>query len=207
MLNLFNRFTNKKILLISGGLILLMIGVIVLYIYNLISETIFTILLFVLIMSFTTLTSELVQRKVRKRLEDKKKGKVLTFEDEIEFSKPLKTLSANYGSVSLYLEEKVLYALIKINDAETFFSKEQQQIKYNIDAKKYNKLIQFYIFDNKDYDFFRQITIINYQSDKFYVGSFICDKETKTIYQSDNVKRNEEYEPIYNHFLELINIK
>ena len=204
MLNLFNKFSNKKILLISALLLLLMVGVVVLYIFHLLSETIFTVLLFILVMAFTTLTSELFQRKFRKKLEDKKKGKVLTYNNELSFSKPLKTIKANYGNVSLYLEDNVLYALIKIVDAETFFSKEQQQIKYNVDTKKYNKLIQFYLFDIKDYNYFRQISIINYQSEKFYVGSFICDDTSKTFYQADNVKRNEEYEPIYNHFLELI---
>ena len=95
---------------------------------------------------------------------------------------------------------------MKVTDAETFFSNDQQQVKYNVDTKKYNRLIQFYLFDVKDYDYFRKISIINYQSDKFYVASFIVDDESKTIYQSDNVARNEEYEPIYKEFLKLINV-
>ena len=67
MLNLFNKFSNKKILLISALLLLLMVGVVVLYIFHLLSETIFTVLLFILVMAFTTLTSELFQRKLRIR--------------------------------------------------------------------------------------------------------------------------------------------
>ena len=207
MFNLFSKLTKKQILLICGILLLLMVGVITLYIFNLISETIFTVLLFILIIVFTSLTSTLIQRKIEKRMEDKKKGKLLTFEGDLSFSKPLKTIKSNYGKVELYLNNNILYALIHVRDAETFFSEEQQQVKYNVDTRKYNKLIQFYIFDNKDYNLFRKISIINYQSDKFYVGSFIADYELKTIYQSDNVKRNEEYEPIYNEFLKLINVE
>ena len=206
MFNLFNRLTKKQILLVCGILLVLMAGVIALYVFELISETIFTILLFILVIVFTSLTSTLIQRKIEKKMEDKKKGKVLSYEGKLSFSKPLKTLKTNYGDVELYLSNTVLYALIHVDSAEVFFSEEQQQVKYNVDTKKYNKLIQFYIFSSKDYQYFRKISIINYQAEKFYVASFIADDMTKTIYQSDNVKRNEEYEPIYNEFLKLINV-
>ena len=207
MFNLFNRLSNKKILLLSGILLLLMVGVVLLYVFSLISETIFTIGLFLLIILFTSFTSTLMNRRIQKKMEDKKKGKVYTFDEEVCFSKQLKTLKSNFGSVDLYLEEKILYVMINVDKADVFFSEEQQQVKYNVDKKKYDKLIQFYIFDSKDYDYFRKISILNYQADKFYVGSFIKDNLNKTIYQSDNVKRNEEYEPIYNHFLKLLSIK
>lgn len=206
MFNLFNRLTKKQIQLVCGILLVLMVGVIALYVFELISETIFTILLFILVIVFTSLTSTLIQRKIEKKMEDKKKGKVLSYEGKLSFSKTLKTLKTNYGDVELYLSNMVLYALIHVDSAEVFFSEEQQQVKYNVDTKKYNKLIQFYIFSSKDYHYFRKISIINYQAEKFYVASFIVDEETKTIYQSDNVKRNEEYEPIYNEFLKLINV-
>ena len=207
MLNLFKNLSNKKILLISGGLLLLMVGVVVLYIFKIFNETVFTIILFLLIMLFSSFTSTLMQRKIQKRLEDKKKSQMYTYTSELAFSEPTKRLKANYGLVDLYLEERVLYVLIKVKDTDVFFSKEQQQVKYNIDTKKYDKLIQFYIFDTKDHELYRKISIINYQAEKFYVGSFICDNETKTIYQTDNVKRNEEYKLIYNQFLKLINVE
>ena len=206
MFNLFKNLSKKQILFICGGLLLLMVGVIVLYIFNLITETFFTIGLFLLIIFFTSLTSSLIQRKIEKKLEDKKKGKIHKFEGNLSLDKPLKVLKSNYGNVEVYVADKVLYALVKVESAEIFFSEEQQQVKYNVDTKKYNKLIQFYLFDVNDYAYFRKISIINYQSDKFYVASFIADYELKTIYQSDDVKRNAEYEPIYNEFLKLINI-
>ena len=206
MFNLFKNLSKKQILFICGGLLLLMVGVIVLYIFNLITETFFTVGLFLLIIFFTSLTSSLIQRKIEKKLEDKKKGKIHKFEGNLSFDKPLKVLKSNYGNVEVYVADKVLYALVKVESAEIFFSEEQQQVKYNVDTKKYNKLIQFYLFDVNDYAYFRKISIINYQSDKFYVASFIADYELKTIYQSDDVKRNAEYEPIYNEFLKLINI-
>ena len=110
------------------------------------------------------------------------------------------------ADLDLYLEDKALYSLIKVNDVELFFSEDQQQIKFNIDKKKYDKLIQFYIFDTKDESLFRKISILNYQSKTFYVGSFIVNEISKTIYQTDNVKPNDEYQNLYNHFLELINV-
>lgn len=206
MLNFFNRFSNKKLILILSALVVLMVGVVVLYAYSLLNETIFTVVLFLLIIAFSTITSSMMQRHLQKKFDNKKKGKVYSFNEKITFAKPLKSLNANFGKVDLYLENKVLYVLIDVKDAEVFFSEEQQQVKYNVDKKKYDKLIQFYIFDNKDYSYFRKISIINYQSENFYVGSFIIDNDNKTIYQSDNVKRNDEYQPIYDNFLKLINI-
>ena len=68
MFNLFSKLMKKQILLICGILLLLMVGVITLYIFNLISETIFTVLLFILIIVFTSLTSTLIQRKIESRM-------------------------------------------------------------------------------------------------------------------------------------------
>ena len=206
MLNLFKSLTNKKIILISVGLLLLMAVVVVLYAFSLINETFFLIGMFVLLMVFSSLTSQLWQRHFQKKMDNKKKGKTYTFNNELSFTKPLKTLKANFGTVDLYLEDKALYSLIKVNDVELFFSEDQQQIKFNIDKKKYDKLIQFYIFDTKDESLFRKISILNYQSKTFYVGSFIVNEISKTIYQTDNVKPNDEYQNLYNHFLELINV-
>ena len=67
-------------------------------------------------------------------------------------------------------------------------------------------MIQFYIFNEKDYNYFRKISIVNYQSKNFYVGSFIFNEVDKTIYQSDNVARNDEYKDIYDNFFKLLNI-
>jgi hypothetical protein len=148
----------------------------------------------------------MINRRIQKKMIDKKKSKVYPYSGQLEFEKSLKSLKANYGTVNLYLENKVLYVLIKVKDADIFFSEEQQQIKYNVDKNKYNKLIQFYIFDDKDSEYFRKISVINYQSKNFYVGSFINNEINKTIYQSDNVERNEDYQAVYDNFLKLLNI-
>ena len=206
MLNLFNKLTTKKILIYCGILLLIMLGVIVLYVYNLLPETAFTIIFFLLIITFSSLTSTIINRRIEKKMTDKKKSEIYSVAGELEFDKSLKSLKANYGTADLYLENKALYVLIKINDAEVFFSEEQQQLKYNVDKNKYDKLIQFYIFNEKDYNYFRKISVINYQSKNFYVGSFIFNDINKTIYQSDNVERNEEYKAIYENFLKLINV-
>ena len=206
MLNIFDKLTTKKILIICGLLLLGMIGVIVLYIFRIIPEVAFTILLFLMIITFSYLTSTMINRRIQKKMIDKKKSKVYPYSGQLEFEKSLKSLKANYGTVNLYLENKVLYVLIKVKDADIFFSEEQQQIKYNVDKNKYNKLIQFYIFDDKDSEYFRKISVINYQSKNFYVGSFINNEINKTIYQSDNVERNEDYQAVYDNFFKLLNI-
>ena len=61
---------------------------------------------------------------------------VYTFIEEVSFSNPLKTLKSNFGSVSLYLEDKILYVMINVDKSDVFFSEEQQQVKYNVDKKK-----------------------------------------------------------------------
>ena len=205
MLNLFKSLSNKKIILISILLLLLMVGVVVLYAFNLLNEPIFLVVMFVLLMTFSTFTSQLWQRHFQKKLDNKRKGKVYTYSQELEFENSLKHLKANYGTIDLYLEDKTLYTLISIDNAEEFFATEKQ-VKYNVDKKKYDKLIQFYVFDEKDSDLFRKIIILNYQAKNFYVGSFIVNKMEKTIYQTDKVAPNEEYNDIYQNFLKLLNV-
>lgn len=205
MLNLFKSLSNKKIILISILLLLLMVGVVVLYAFNLLNEPIFLVLMFVLLMTFSTFTSQLWQRHFQKKLDNKRKGKVYTYSQELELKNPLKHLKANYGTIDLYLEDKTLYTLISIDNAEEFFATEKQ-VKYNVDKKKYDKLIQFYVFDEKDNHLFRKIIILNYQAKNFYVGSFIVNKMEKTIYQTDKVAPNEEYNDIYQNFLKLLNV-
>ena len=205
--NLFKKLTNKTIVLICGGALLLMVGVVILFVFNLIDESFFTIALFILLMVFSTLTSVIWQRKFEKRLIEKKKGELYQVDGEIKFNNPLKIIKANYGEVSLYLADKTLYALIKVVDADTFFSEASQQIKYNVDKKKYDNLIQFYIFNPTDINMYKKISIINYQAENFYVGSFIFDGEDNTIFQTEYIKPTEVYEAIYQNFLELINIK
>ncbi len=205
MLNLFKSLSNKKIVLISILLLLLMAGVVVLYAFNLLNEPIFLVLMFVLLMTFSTFTSQLWQRHFQKKLDNKRKGKVYTYSEELEFENTLKHLKANYGTIDLYLEDKTLYTLISIDNAEEFFATEKQ-VKYNVDKKKYDKLIQFYVFDEKDNHLFRKIIILNYQAKNFYVGSFIVNKMEKTIYQTDKVAPNEEYNDIYQNFLKLLNV-
>jgi hypothetical protein len=205
MLNLFKSLSNKKIILISILLLLLMAGVVVLYAFNLLNEPIFLVIMFVLLMTFSTFTSQLWQRHFQKKLDNKRKGKVYTYSQELELENPLKHLKANYGTIDLYLEDKTLYTLISIDNAEEFFATEKQ-VKYNVDKKKYDKLIQFYVFDEKDNHLFRKIIILNYQAKNFYVGSFIVNKMEKTIYQTDKVAPNEEYNDIYQNFLKLLNV-
>lgn len=207
MLNIFKNFTTKKKLILTGIVFFLMIGVVVLYFFRLINDVFFTISLFILIMIFSTVTSSMIQRRFQKRLEEKKKGKPYNFTNNVEFKNPIKTIKANYGKVDLYLENKVLYTLVTVDDAETFFSNDQQQIKFNIDQRKYNKLIQFYIFDIKDSNLFKKISIINYQAKNFYIGSFIIDNFSHQIYQTDKVKPNDEYQPLFDKFIELLELQ
>ena len=124
MLNLFKSLSNKKIVLISILLLLLMAGVVVLYAFNLLNEPIFLVLMFVLLMTFSTFTSQLWQRHFQKKLDNKRKGKVYTYSEELKFENPLKHLKANYGTIDLYLEDLLSYekleatvvAMIKAND-------------------------------------------------------------------------------------------
>ena len=206
MLNLFGKLTTKKTILFSIILFILMAGVVVLYIFRLINELVFTISLFILIMLFSSLTSSIIHKRVQKRLENKKKGKPYTVINPVEFNNPLKRIKTNYGKVDLYLEDKVFYSLIIVRDSDAFFSENQQQIKFNIDQKKYDKLIQFYIFGEKDINLFRKISIINYQAKNFYVGSFILDDTNKVFYQTDYIEPNEDYKEIYDNFIKLLNI-
>ena len=205
MLNLFKGLSKKKIILISGLLLVLMVGIVVLYAFKLIDDTIFFIGMFLLVMAFSTLTSELWQRHFQKKLDDKKKGKVYTFSDELKFANTFKKIKSNFGTIELFIENKTLYTLVMIENAEEFFASEQQ-VKYNVDKKKDDKLIQFYVFDQKDYALFRKISILNYQAKNFYVASFIANTLEKTIYQTDKVEPNEEYKGIYQNFLKLINV-
>lgn len=206
MLNLLQNFTTKKKLILLGLVFVLMAGVVTLYVFNLIPEMVFTIGLFILIMIFSMITSSMVQKRIQKRLENKKKGKPYTFITDVEFHSTTKTIKANYGTIELYLENKVLYTLVKVDDVDVFFSNEQQ-IKFGIDQKKYNKLIQFYVFQDKDIALFKKISILNYQAKNFYIGSFIIDKVNHQFYQTDKVKPNEEYEKLFNYFIELLNLK
>jgi hypothetical protein len=157
-------------------------------------------------MVFSTISSALMQRKLLKKMNNKKRGQNINFSNELEFKNPLKEFKLNYGKVELYLENKVLYSLIKVEDPVIFFSDEQQKQTYNIDSKKYNKAIQFYVFDTLDDNLFRKISIFNYQAKNFYVASFIIDYNEKVFYQTDNVKPNEEYKDLYDNFIKLITL-
>ena len=63
------------------------------------------------------------------------------------------------------------------------------------------------MFDKSNIDLYRKISILNYQAEKFYVASFIVDFENKNLYQTDEVKRTEIYEKVFEDFLNLIGIK
>lgn len=206
MLNIFKNLTTKKKLIISGVIFLLMAGVVTLYVFELINDTLFTIGLFILLMIFTTITSSIIQNRMQKRLENKKKGKPYTFSDSFKLKNITKQIKTDYGTIDLYLENRVLYSLIMINEGESFFDS-QHQVKFDIDQKKYNKLIQFYVFDKKDENLFRKISIINYQAKNFYVGSFIIDNLNNTIYQTDKVIPNEEYKKVFDNFIKLLELE
>ena len=201
---MLNKYTNKQLVLFLILDFLLGISVLVLYIFRLIPEVVFIVGLFILLMIFSTFSSALMQRKLLKKMNNKKKGQKITFTNKLEFENPYKEFKLNYGKVELYLENKVLYSLIKVEDPIIFFSDEQQKATYNIDSKKYNKAIQFYIFDTLDDNLFRKISIFNYQAKNFYVASFIVDYNEKVFYQTDNVKPNEEYKVVYDNFIKLI---
>lgn len=207
MFNLYTKSSSKKVILYFLASLLLIGGVIVLYIFKLINETVFTIGLFVLLMISSTFTSTLIQRRVQKRIENKKKGILYTVLHEVEFNNPLKRIKTNYGKVDLFLEDKCLYSLITVRDVEAFFSEDQQQVKFNVDQKKYDKLVQFYIFNVKDSSLFRKISILNYQAKNFYVGSFILDDINKEIYQTDYIEPNDEYKGLYENFIKLLSLE
>lgn len=203
---MLNRFTNKQLLLIALIDVLLSAGVILLYAFSIINQTIFTIVLFILIMIFTTSTSAIMQRKMLKKMELKKRGKTYYFDKDLMLENTLKDFKLNYGTVSLYLEDKVLYSLITVTDSNTFFSEQQQKAEYKI-KQKYDHSVQFFIFINPDSNLTTKISIFNYQAKNFYVGSFIVDTNNNCLYQADNVKPNEEYQNLYNRFIELLNLK
>ena len=203
---MLNKYSNKQLLLFLVLDFLLGCSVLILYIFKLIPEVVFIVGLFILLMVFSTISSALMQRKLLKKMNNKKRGQNINFSNELEFKNPLKEFKLNYGKVELYLENKVLYSLIKVEDPVIFFSDEQQKQTYNIDSKKYNKAIQFYIFDTLDDNLFRKISIFNYQAKNFYVASFIIDYNEKVFYQTDNVKPNEEYKDLYDNFIKLITL-
>lgn len=203
---MLNKYSNKQLLLFLVLDFLLGCSVLILYIFKLIPEVVFIVGLFILLMVFSTISSALMQRKLLKKMNNKKRGQNINFSTELEFKNPLKEFKLNYGKVELYLENKVLYSLIKVEDPVIFFSDEQQKQTYNIDSKKYNKAIQFYIFDTLDDNLFRKISIFNYQAKNFYVASFIIDYNEKVFYQTDNVKPNEEYKDLYDNFIKLITL-
>ena len=201
---MLNKYSNKQLLLFLILDFLLGCLVLVLYIFKLIPEVVFIVGLFILLMIFSTFSSALMQRKLIKKMNNKKRGQNINFVDKLEFKNPLKELKLNYGKVELYLENKVLYSLIKVDDPVIFFSDEQQKATYNVDSKKYNKAIQFYIFDTLDDNLFRKISIFNYQAKNFYVASFIVDYEEKVFFQTDKVEPNNDYKEIYNNFINII---
>lgn len=207
MFNIFRNLSNKKIILLAVVTFVVSAGVVVLYaLTDILNETAFMIILFILVMIFSTFTSTLMQRSIEKRMDNKKKGQKYNYKD-LTFDKPYKTIKANFGDLELQLLDKTLYVLIKVKDTDAFFSEDQQQVKYGVDKKKFDHLVQFYIFEEKDSALFRKISILNYQAKNFYVGSFIYSDIEKTIYQTDKVLPNEEYQKLYDKFFELISIE
>ena len=202
----FNGLSNKKILLLILSLMLIGAGFIVLYVFKLIENTLFIILLFIVLVTTSSLSSLLMNRHYQKKLDKKKRGKMYYTTNGLSLVGNTKEYVVNYGKVQFYFEKNVIYNLSIITNPELFFSDNQEEIKLKIDEKKYQKSVQFFVFDSKRKDLYRKISILNYQAKRFYVGSFIYDEKTQLFYQTDAVKPDKEFEPLIARMLELLNL-
>lgn len=208
MFRLFRTVSAKKIGLLILVDLILSAAVIVLYIYKLINQTVFTVLLFITLIALSFFTSALTERSFSKRLDKKRmKRKFEINKDEVSFFKPSKVKTTNFGEVSTYNEKNTLFILNKVYKPEIFFSEEQEKYDLKIDYNKYKFVLQFYIFESKDYELIKKIRILNYQAKKFYIASFIYNKENNMLLQTDDVKPNDDYEIKYQEFIELLNAK
>lgn len=208
MFKLFRAMSAKKIGLFILINFMLAAGIIVLYIYRLINQTLFTVLLFIVLISISFLTSALTERSFNKRLDKKRmKRKFQINKSEVAFLKPFKVKTTNFGEVSTYNEKNTLFILNKVKKPELFFSEEQEKYDLKIDFNKYKYVLQFYIFEAKDYELIKKIRILNYQAKKFYIASFIYYQEDNLLVQTDDVKPNLDYEVKYQEFINLLDGK
>lgn len=201
------KLSNKIVLIISGVILLLLVGVILLFAFQIINQTAFIVATFIGLIAFSSATSLLMNRYFQKKLTLKKIGKTYEFEGELNLDVFAKKQDINYGSVNVYFEKKTIYYVTVVKDIKAFFSDVQESINLKIDYKKYDKAIEFYIFEPNDFDEFRKVCMINYQAKNFYVASYVLDKEKHSLLHSENLEPNDEFSPYVERMLELLNVK
>lgn len=191
--------------LIISLIIDLLVGAtfVVLYVFRYIPETVFLIVLFIVLITSSFLSSSLMERHFRHRFDKKRRGK-LYFCENAMLQDATKEQEVNYGYVQIKTVNRKAFFLTRVTNAGLFFSEEQGTANLKIDLKKFDKVIQFYIFDSKDSAYRQKMIILNYQAQNFYIGSFVYDEERKEIYQADNVVPNKEYESIYDEFIKML---
>ena len=207
MVNFFQKLKNKQIVLFIIIDLLIGAGIVTLYFFKLIPQIVLTIGVFLVLITSSSFSSMLMSRHFQKKLDKKRRGKLYQVNDELKLKGKIKEFEVNYGKVQFFFESKNIYNLSYITNQEIFFSDEQENIKLNIDETKYNKSFQFFVFDSKRMDLYRKISILNYQAKRFYVASFMYDSELKTIYQTDAVLPNEEFQKLYKRFIQLLDLE
>ena len=207
MIKFLQNLKNKYIILFIGLDLLIGAAIILLYYFKLVPQIVLTIGVFLVLITASSLSSIIMNRYFQKKLEKKKRGKLYQIKDNLSLKGKIKEFNVNYGKVQFLFETKYIYNLTIIENPELFFSDQQDEIKLNIDENKYQKSIQFFIFDVNRNDLYRKISILNYQAKKFYVASFMYDSEKKVMYQTDNVEPNEEFKKMFQRFIQLLNIE
>ena len=207
MFNFFGKLTKKTA--ISGTILSLLAGavIIILYIYKVINQTVFTILLFISLISFSTFSSSLTSQALQKKLLKKRHGETYKVNGEILLNGDIKEFQLNYGLVQLFFEDRVVYNLTIVENPELFFSDEQEALKYKIDQNKYKKAIQLFVFEPSSEQIYRKIHIMNYQAKNFYVASYIYNREQSTLVHTDSVKPSEEFLPLFEKFIKKLPIE
>lgn len=204
-------FRNKNIkmrYLILGSVVsfLLGAGVVILYINKLITQALFMIGLFILLLIFSSCTSAIFNRLIMKRINKKKKTrkfKVTTNTIDILDAEIIET---NYGKVYLRNISKTMYSLTVVDKPEIFFSDEASNLKSRVESKKFSRSIQFYVFDSSLYDYYNKISVFNYQAKNFYIASFLYDKNNQILKQADNVLPNEEFSEYVEKFHKMMGL-
>lgn len=207
MVNFVKNLKNRQIILFIVIDILIGAAIIALYYFKLVPQIVLTIGVFLVLITGSSLSSLLMNRHYQKKLEKKHRGKLYIVSDDLTLKGKIKEFNVNYGKVQFYFEGKNIYNLSYITNPEVFFSDDQENIKLRIDENKYEKSIQFFVFDNDRQDLYRKISILNYQAKKFYVASFMYDKVTKEIYQTDAVSPGDEFVNLYERFIDLLNFE
>lgn len=184
----------RYLLLISILAFIIGVGIVILYLYQLISQPLFLVSLFITLLAFSSSTSAIFNRLIMKRINKKKKSakyKVTTGKIELEDSEEIKT---NYGKVYLRAISKTMYSLYIVDDVDLFFSDEASNLENKINTKKISRSIQFYVFDANLDAYLNKISVFNYQAKNFYIASFLYNEKEQSLKQADNVLPNQEFE-------------